>query len=482
MGAIAFNVLAAAGPVAANAAAGVAAKSVGTAPFWILAASVAVVVIAIVLLRLPAFFSLMLAGVVAGLMSAPAGTDPLGVITAVMTEFGNAAGKLGLTIALAAVIGGSLMASGAADRIVRSLVGAFGLSRAPLALLLSAFVLSAPVFVDTVMLLLFPLARVLSRRAGGSVVLYLLAVGAGALLSNGTIPPAPGPLIMADTLKLNLGLVLVAGLLFDIVPAASSLLASRWLSARVTPSGEAPADDEIAVVPESELPGIWPSAAPVALPFLLIALASLATVPALKAALPAGLLGVIRFAGDKVVALTIGAVVALVVQARQKKISWRKVGTAMGGPLETAGVIILIVSAGSAYGKMIERTGIGDAVRELAGGHGVNFILLGWALAAAMRVAQGSATVAVLTAMGIVASIGKVVGYSVHPLYIFLAIGYGSKFMPWMNDVSFWLFSRWGAMTPGETWKSWSVMSSLAAIVGLVEVIAAAWIWPHLPF
>src|SRR6185312_5297980 len=138
-------------------------------------------------------------------------------------------------IALAAVIGEALMASGGADRIVRGLLDAFGPRYAAAALLLSAFLLSAPLFIDTVILLLFPLARALSIRTGGNCVLYLLAVGCGALLANGTIPPAPGPLLMTETLRLNLGVAALTGLAFDIVPGVLSLGIAkgfdRWIGA-----------------------------------------------------------------------------------------------------------------------------------------------------------------------------------------------------------------------------------------------------------
>jgi gluconate:H+ symporter, GntP family len=451
-----------------------------TGPFVALGLSVAWVVVAVVVFRLPAFFSLIVAGALVGVISVPK-LDLLGAMTAVTTEFGATAGRLGLTIALAAVIGASLMESGAADRIVRTLIAKCGMKHAPLALLLGAFLLSGPVFVDTVLLLLLPIAQLLSVRTGGNVVLYLLAVGVGALLANGTIPPAPGPLIMAETLHLNLGIVLLGGLVFDIVPAISSLWASRWLSARITPSGET-APKEAMAPDESALPGTFAAFLPVTLPFGLLALASLVTLPALKAGLSPSLFQFLKVAGDKNIALAIGAIVAVVVYARQKHISWRRVGSVLGKPVEVAGGIILIVSAGSAYGKMIERTGLGVAVHDLAGGGSVNFVLLGWGLAAAMRVAQGSATVAVVTAIGIVAPIAASAGSSVHPLYLFLAIGYGSKFMPWMNDVGFWLFARWGGMTPGETIRSWTFMSSFAATVGLAEVLLVSWQWPHLPF
>lgn len=455
--------------------------AVPAGPFVALALSIVWVVVAVMVFRLPAFFALIAGGVLVGVIAGPTAGGLVGALAAVTTELGATAGRLGLTIALAAVIGASLMESGAADKIVRTLIARCGVRYAPLALLLGAFLLSGPVFVDTVLLLLLPIARLLSRRTGGNGVVYILAVGAGALLANGTIPPAPGPLFMAETLRLDLGVVLLAGLVFDVVPAIASLWASRWLSARITPSGE-PGPSDVATPDESALPGTLMAFLPVALPFLLLALGSLATLPAFNLSLSPSVLGILKVGGDKNVALAIGAIIAVLVHARQSKIGWRKIGRSLNRPLEVAGVIILIICAGSAYGKMIQRTGLGTAVHDLAGGGSVNFVLLGWALAATMRVAQGSATVAVITAIGIVAPIAASATHPVNPLYIYLAIGYGSKFMPWMNDVGFWLFARWGGMTSGETIRSWSFMSSFTAAVGLVEVLFVSWLFPQLPF
>jgi len=145
-------------------------------------------------------------------------------------------------------------------------------------------------------------------------------------------------------------------------------------------------------------------------------------------------------------------------------------------------VIILITSAGGAYGAMIKNAGVGDSVRALAEGSAVNYVLLAWLLTAVVRVAQGSATVAMITAASIMLSIAGPEGFGVHPLYVFLAIGYGATMLSWMNDSGFWVFSRLGGLTEGETLRSWTVLLSIISLVGLVQVLAAAALWPNLWF
>ena len=145
-------------------------------------------------------------------------------------------------------------------------------------------------------------------------------------------------------------------------------------------------------------------------------------------------------------------------------------------------MIILIIAAGGAYGAMIKNAGVGDSVKSLAGGHTINYVFLAWLVAAVIRAAQGSATVATIAAVGIMLSIAGTTGFGVHPLYILLAIGFGSKFLAWMNDAGFWVVSRIGGLTQEETLRSWTPTVSVISIVGLIEVLIVSWLFPTLPF
>jgi gluconate:H+ symporter, GntP family len=154
----------------------------------------------------------------------------------------------------------------------------------------------------------------------------------------------------------------------------------------------------------------------------------------------------------------------------------------MGPPLEVAGVIILITAAGGAYGAMIKNAGVGDSVRAMANGAAVNYVLLAWVLALVVRVAQGSATVAMITSASIMLSIAGPGGFGVHPFYIFLGIGYGAIALSWMNDSGFWVISKLGGLTESETLRSWSVLLTLISVVGLVQALVCVAIWPNLWF
>ncbi len=302
-------------------------------PVSIVALSVAFIVAAIVALRLHAFFALIIAAAFVSLMTAAGQTGDhrfVQAIESVMTEFGGAAGRIGFTIAAAAVIGMCLMESGAADKIIRRFIAVFGESRAAVALLAGGFILSAPVFFETVMMLMLPLARALSLRTGKNYLLYALVICAGSAIANGIVPPAPGPLFVAGILKLELGKVILAGIACGVLPALGALALARWFDARMpvpvrpTPGSTLDSRAAVAARPESELPGFWASIVPVLLPILLIAAATF--LPLARSHIPSASAQLLEFLGNKNVALLLGAILAVVVYARQKKIGWHSAG------------------------------------------------------------------------------------------------------------------------------------------------------------
>jgi GntP family gluconate:H+ symporter len=400
----------------------------------------------------------------------------------VMSEMGATTSKIGFTIAVASVIGMCLMESGAADKIIRRFIAIIGEARAGLALLACGFTLCAPVFYDTVMLLLLPLARALSLRTGKNYLLYVLVICAGGAISNGIIPPAPGPLFVAESLKIDLGTAILAGIAFGIVPALGAYVAAVWMNKRMTvPVREIPGSSleslsSIAAKPETELPSFAASVAPVVLPVLLIGSASFLSF--FRTKVPPEVVIAVDFLGNKNIALLLAGFVALWLLVRQKKMNWREAGKTLSQPLETAGVIILIVSSGGAYGAMIKHSGVGEAIRAMAGEHAISYVFLAWAISAAIRAVQGSATVATITAVGIMQSLAGSEGYGVHPIYIMASIGFGSKFLNWMNDSGFWVVTRFSGLTQNEMLRSWTILVSLLSIFGLLEVLLISKLFP----
>jgi gluconate:H+ symporter, GntP family len=478
-------------------------------PFVVLAVSMAFLVVSITKFRLHAFIALIAAAVLAGLMSGSFTADALkqlsffkkaaenqwvATLDLVMIDFGRTAGDIAISIALAAVIGMSLMESGAADKVVRRFLAAFGEKRAGLAILASTYLLSIPIFFDTMFMLMVPLAKALRLRTGKNYLLYLMCICIAGVMTHSLTVPHPGPLKAVEYLQVDAGMSIWWGILSGILPCLGGYYVAKWISSRFeVPLRETPGTtlhdlEGISHQPESALPSFVASITPVILPILLITTASvfqmLRPTPAVAAFAQAnaGLAHSIEFIGNKNVALLIGTIISLAVLARQKRIGFLQIEKLIAGPLETAGMIILITSAGGAFGAMLRNIGVGEAIRGVAQSYSVNILLLAWVTAAVIRIAQGSATVAMLTTSAIMwdminpAVVAEPLGY--HRMYVFLAIGFGAFCCSWMNDSGFWVVSRLSGMTEKETLRSWTTMLTVVSIFGLLLTLIAAAVFP----
>jgi GntP family gluconate:H+ symporter len=387
-----------------------------------------------------------------------------------MSEFGIMAGKIAWVIALAAVIGTAMMESGAAEQIVNWLLKTLGEKRAALALIISGFVLSIPVFFDTVFFLLIPLGITLALKTGKDFVLYVVAIGGGAVIAHSIVPPTPGPLIMAEILNIELGTVILVGLLAGIIPAFAVFSVAKWLNKKL--------DIPVRVVGKhvtsvQNPPSLILSTLPVIVPLLMIGLASIV------ASITGNVPDWIAFQGNKNIAMGTGAVLALYLWRKTQKLKSKDLWEGIAKPLEIAGIIILITSAGGAYGAMIKHSGIGDAISLATAGFNVNYILLAWMIAATMKIAQGSGTVSMIATAAIMAAlIGPSAQLPYHPIYILLSIGFGSLFISWMNDSGFWVVARMSGFTEREALQTWTVLLGILALVGLFQVMLMSWILP----
>jgi GntP family gluconate:H+ symporter len=458
-------------------------------PFVVLAIGILVVITLIAGFRIHAFVALIVSAVVVGFLSkglpvAEGSNSFVSAIEMTMTEFGSTAGKIAWVIALASIIGVCLMESGAADRSVRSMVRVFGEKRAGLALLISGFCLSIPVFFDTVFFLMIPLAQALAYRVGRHYVYFVTVIFSGAVITHSLVPPTPGPLVMAAELKMDLGLTILGGILLGLIPAFVALIFAKWVDKKLNlPVRESPgvkiADIEAIVAKDdSELPSFFMSMLPVALPVFLIAFTSFMTMWVHEGTF----YDVMIVLGNKNAALLIGTVIALYLLAKQKGLSIRSLGHVMEEPLSTAGMIILITAGGGAFGAMIRHSGVGASIEAATAGTGISLLLVAWLVAVVLKVAQGSGTVSMITTVGImVAVIGDTSGLPYHPIYLFAAIAFGSQVGSWMNDSGFWVVCKMSGFTESETLKTWTVSLALIGLVGLIEVFILSSIVPF-PF
>jgi len=456
-------------------------------PLIILAIGVAVVIGMIVVLRINAFLALITAAIVVSLLAPGELSEK---ISRVAVEFGATAGKIGVVIALAAVIGRCLIDSGAADRIVRMFLRLLGEKRCAVSLMSSGFVLSIPVFFDTVFYLLLPLARSMHRRTGKSYVLLILAMGAGASITHSLVPPTPGPLLIAAELGIDLGMMISVGLLVAIPTAVVILFFINQLARRI----EIPMRPLASGMPEPELladdklPGLLWSLMPILLPVLLISANTVAKTLADRpdaGAAAKQALGITSVIGNANLAMLLAAAVAIVVLWRQRRPSKEDLAKVIESSLMSGGVIILITSAGGAFGKMLQTAQIGPAITNMVVGEtagqigGMSMMFIAFFVAFLIKFAQGSSTVSMIATSGMLAPLivsKEVLGY--HPVYIATAIGFGAQCGNWMNDSGFWIFAKMSGLTEIETLKTWTVTVSALAIIGFLFSVLFANILP----
>ena len=399
----------------------------------------------------------------------------------VASAFGRTCASIGILIAMAAIIGKCLLDSGAADRIVRFAMRIFGEPGAPLAVLTSGFLLGIPVFFDTVFYLMIPLGKALRLRTGCNYLLYVLTIVAGATMAHSLVPPTPGPLFVAGQLGVDLGVMILAGCAVGLFSASAgylfAVLANRRydLPLRETPDFSL---SELAALSQREtreLPPLWLSLMPIVLPVVLIAASTV--IDSFDVTLPAAAKSAVDVLGNKNIALMLAAAIALTMLVRQKRSSLKELSSSIQAALASGGVIILITAGGGAFGGALQQTSVAELIEKLPQGASLLLIVIAFLVTAAVRTAQGSATVAMITAVGILAGLAESGQLGFHPVYLALAIGCGSKPIAWMNDSGFWVICKMSGMTESEGLKYVTPMTTLMGLVGLGVTIAGAMIF-----
>ena len=386
----------------------------------------------------------------------------------VAEEFGTTCTKIGILIAMAGIIGECLLVSGAAESIAAAALRWTGASRAQWAFFLTSFLLGIPVFLATLFCLLLPMAKVMTKRTGRDYLLYVLCIIAGGTITHSLVPPAPGPALVAQKLGVPMGTMIAAGIIIGFGAALCGYFFARIANRRL--SFDLPV--ELDAKPEAEkhtLPPLLLSFAPVILPLVLIGLQEIFRDD--KRAFAA----VFRTIGHTDIALLIGAIAALllVIRYRPREGTAKTVQTA----LAHAAAVILITASGGAFGGALQQTGIAEEIGRLVGGATALALPVVWLVTALVRTAQGSATVAMITAIPIAKAFLDA-GSPIAAVYFAVAIGCGSKPIPWMNDGGFWVVAKMSGMTEKQTLRTMTPMMSLQGVAGLILTMLAAWLVP----
>jgi GntP family gluconate:H+ symporter len=478
-----------------------------TEPLYILLVGVVIVVGGIIGLKLHPFISLLLAAVAVALLTpvdlshqfflSKGISDAEAVKLAqksvgekIGTEFGNTCAKIGILIAMAAVIGKSMLDSGAAEKIIRSMLKVTGEKNAPAGFVLSSFFLTIPVFVDTVVFLMMPLAKAMSMRLGKNYLLLALSVIAGAVMANSYVPPSPGPLYLVTAMNVPIGLMMGCGIIVGLCTITIGYLVARFFNKKMNiplrDAADAKLEDIAAIArkDDKDLPSLGVALLPALFPLVTICIHSAAEaftkpgIPITQYTFLNKVIDVVLFFGDKNIAMLVGALFALLALAKQKKEGREKITAFVQNALMTGGGIILITAAGGAFGGMLQQSNISQRIADLTKEFQMALIPLAFLITMVVRTAQGSATVALITASGILSGMAHNINLGFHPVYLCLAIGSGAKLIPWMNDAGFWIACKTTNLTEKEALKTITPMQSIMGITGLLLTMLGAWLFP----
>jgi len=433
---------------------------------------IAVVVVLISWAKLHPFLALILGSAVAGL---GAGLSAADVIKNFEAGFGSTLAGVGILVALGTILGKLLADSGGADRVVDTIVGRSGERRLPWAMALIAMIIGIPLFFEVGVVLLIPVIFLVARRAQTSIVRVGIPALAGLSVMHGLVPPHPGPLIAINALKADLGQTLAFGLIVAIPTVIiAGPLYGAWIGRRVQPEppeglvaefvGGQPEEGD--ATPRSR-PGFVLTLVTVLLPVVLMLGKALADILLDK---KNALRTVLDALGDPFVALLLAVLLALFTFGYLRGFSRRTVGELVAASLLPIAGITFIIGAGGGFKQTLVAIGIGDAIGKAAAASGISALLLGWLIAVGIRLATGSATVATVTAAGLMAPLLGQLG-SVNKPLLALAIGSGSLFLSHVNDAGFWLVKEYFGMTVGETFKTWSAMETIISVVSIVLIL-----------
>jgi len=433
------------------------------------AAGIALLLFVIIKVKVEPFIALLGVGILVALaggvtIEALVGTPIKSSDALIEKGFAGILGHITLIIGLGTVLGAILERSGGAEVLLSRLVRIFGENGTPLAMGVTGFVLGIPVFFDIGIFVLAPLIYVAAVRGGKSLVLYALPLLAGLSITHAFLPPHPGPVAAAGLFHVELGWIIIMGLACGI-PAwfVGGILWGTWIGKRLFI--EVPADR---IVAESDSakehePSLGIVLLVIGLPMILILGGTFGNI----FAPPGPLRDTLIFFGTPAIALTVAVLLAMWLLGYRRGMTADEMAELTGSSLKPIGMIILVVGAGAFFGAVLAATGVGTAVANTLAAAGLPLIVSAYVISCGMRIAQGSATVAIVTTGGILSPTVLAGNYSQPQLALLvMAISAGSIIASHVNDGGFWIISKYFNMTVKQTLQTWTVLETVLSVVG----------------
>ncbi|NIY67823.1 sugar transport integral membrane protein [Streptomyces malaysiensis] len=458
----------------------------GTAGLLTVAAlGIALLLYLIIKVRLQPFVALLGVSIVVGLAAGLSVTELFGTVqksdavSLIESGMGGILGHIAIIIGLGTMLGAILEVSGGAEALSARLLGLFGERRAPLAMGLTGLIFGIPVFFDVGIFVLAPIVYAAAKRSGKSILLYAMPLLAGLSMTHAFLPPHPGPVAAAGLLHVDLGWVILMGIVVGIPSVLAAWGYSAWIGNRIfvpVPQDmvEAAEESREAVAAQQRAAGTTPAEQPVSVatvlgiigtPLVLILCATFSSV----ALDPSTGRSVIEFFGHPFVALTIALLLAYYLLGIRRGWSRKSLETVSTASLKPVGNILLVVGAGGVFGAVLKGSGVAQALADAFDSAGLPVIVLAWLISVVLRVAQGSATVAIVTTAGIVTPMLSEGDYSqAHLALVIMSISAGSIFASHVNDGGFWMVAKYFGISESDTLKSWTVLETVLSVAGFV--------------
>ncbi len=394
-------------------------------------------------------------------MGAAAGMKPLDIVTSFQNGVGGVLGFIAAVIAVGTMLGKLLAESGGAERIARTLIGLFGQKNVHWAIMFVAFIVGVPVFFQVGFVLLVPLVFTIARQTGTSLIKVGIPLVAGLSIVHGIVPPHPAAMLAVGTFKADVGLTIIYSLIVGLPAAAiAGPLYAQWISPRIDLPAHNPMAEQLGEAGTKDLPGFGVSMLTILLPVALMVLSSWADIALTKGTAAHSLLA---FVGSPVVALLIALLLGLFTFGKQRGFNRDQILKFTNDCLAPTATILLVIGAGGGFNRVLLDSGVGKAIAQLALSAHVSPLILAFLVASVIRVATGSATVALTTAAGIVAPIVAAQPGLARPELLVLASGAGSLILSHVNDSGFWMIKEYFNMTVQQTLKTWTAMETILA-------------------
>ena len=417
-------------------------------------------------LRIPAFIALLIASISVGIFS---GMNPLDIINTIKEGMGNTLGFVATVVGLGAMFGAILEHSGGAEALANYLLNKFGEKNASWALMITGFFIAIPVFFDVAFIILVPLIYSLQRKTKKSLLLYAIPLLAGLAITHSFIPPTPGPVAVADILKADLGWVILFGFIVGIPSAIiSGPLFAKYISKKIHINAPKIVDKQS----HKDYPAVGLILAIIGIPIVLIVGNTVLNSPLFEeGTIPNNVKNWLQMIGHPFSALIIANLIAWYLLGIKRGYSKETLLKTTTKSMEAAGIIILLTGAGGVFKQILINTGTGTMLANYFADKGISILLFAFLAAVIVRVLQGSATVAMITAAGITAPLLSNTITDIDKALLVIAIAAGASIMSHVNDSGFWLVSKYLHLDEKQTFRSWSVMTTILSLVGFTTVL-----------